>query len=570
MTRSLKFVLRLDMYPWKLPHGRSPSSSHGITRGGLGAVCLAVLLGGPAAAQERFPAWGEVFVGSELESYLRMLQTAGKVDPYPWSIQGFSVSEVERLIPKDSIHPWGGRYRLDSQGGKQPAFAWIRPRAHFRYNSAFPAGANDGPVWTGRGLTSAVQAGFALRYGPLSAVVAPVAFRAENREFELLDNRQPGPVRFAHGREMAYVDLPQRFGDGPYQRLDPGQSTVRLDLAGVAAGVSTANQQWGPGIEHPILLGNNAPGYPHLFFGTSRPVNLGLGTVHARLVWGELAQSDYSVVPADSARRFASGLVGVLGVRGVPGLEIGASRFFHVPWPDGQLTSDDFLKPIEALLKERLPDRDTVGADVKQNRDNQLASVFFRWAVPGVGFEIYGEYARDDHNWNTRDLILEPDHMSGYLLGFGKVWRREEQRWVRLRGEVLNTRPSHLLHVRNEVPFGLHGFTRQGHTHRGQLLGSPAIVGGGAALLAVDLYRPDGRWTFEWERAQRGDNRAFFERRVSDPRGLDVVHTLSAEGLVFRGPVELLAGVEANYNLNRNFSEDVLNWGVAVAAMYRP
>ena len=53
-----------------------------------------------------------------------------------------------------------------------------------------------------------------------------------------------------------------------YTRLDPGQSTIRLDFPAVTLGASTANQQWGPGSTHPLLLGNNAPGFTHLFLGT--------------------------------------------------------------------------------------------------------------------------------------------------------------------------------------------------------------------------------------------------------------------------------------------------------------
>ena len=34
-------------------------------------------------------------------------------------------------------------------------------------------------------------------------------------------------------------------------------------MRGFTAGVSTANQQWGPSADLPLLLGTNAAGFPH-------------------------------------------------------------------------------------------------------------------------------------------------------------------------------------------------------------------------------------------------------------------------------------------------------------------
>src|SRR5690606_15276481 len=109
-------------------------------------------------------------------------------------------------------------------------------------------------------------------------------------------------------------------------------------------------------------------------------------------------------------RRVMSGLVGVFLPRWTPGLEIGVARFFHTPWPAGGLALDHFLKPFEGILKSGL-DGDGMGGD-GSDRDNQLGSIFGRWAVPRTGFEVYGGFAREYHSYNLRDLFLEPDHNS--------------------------------------------------------------------------------------------------------------------------------------------------------------
>lgn len=508
--------------------------------------CILALASGPGAAQERGPLFvgNEVFAGSEFESYLRVMQVRGDVPLHPWSVRGFSVRELNRLAPDGAVHPWAERFAFaDTAAGVR--LRWIAPQAQAIYNSSFPYGGNDGAVWAGRGLTTAVRAGLALRAGPVSLTLAPVAFRAENRSFELRPNGGTGAMAFADPAFPGSIDLPQRFGNGAYTRIDPGQSALRVDLAGVTVGLSTANQYWGPAREHPLLLGNNAPGFPHVFVGTSTPLDVWLGHVHGRLTWGGLSHTEYARVPASGKRRRMAGLVGVFQPRGISGLELGAARFFHSPGSEGRPGADFLLKPFEGLLKEGL--KATQSVDGKSDADNQLASVFARWVAPRGGFEVYGEFAREDHSWNLRDLLVEPDHDSGYLLGIGKVWKASGTRWSVLRGEVLNTRITHLQKVRGQTPFYRHTAMTQGHTHRGQLLGSVAGYGGGASVLALDVYRPGGRWTARWNRELRG--RLIEEGQVVE-RG--AVHSLGAEVLFFRGALDLTASLDGLYGRDQH------------------
>ncbi|CAN5836438.1 hypothetical protein BH23GEM3_BH23GEM3_00770 [soil metagenome] len=502
----------------------------------------------------------EVFVNSEIENYLRLLQLTGAVAPYPWSIRSFSPGEADRLLPRDSVHPWAGRYALRAEESGSFRVALIRPGFETIYNSAFPYGANDGAVWAGRGLTTVAGVGAAARLGPVSLTLAPIAFRAQNAEFEIANNGLEERLIFADSWMPDRIDQPQRFGSEPYARLDPGQSTLRVDLPGVAIGLSTANQHWGPAADHPILLGNNAPGFLHGFVGTSAPLNLWIGHAHARAVWGRLHQSEYSPHEGHGSRRLMSGYVALFQPRGLTGLELGLARFFHEAWPQGGLRVNDLRKPFEAFLKERLasPGDPDFGDDM----DNQLASVFARWVLPQGGFEVYGEFGREDHNWDLRDFLLHPDHDSAYLLGFRKVWTLPRTALLALRGEVLNTQESHLKQVREQFPFYVHGFQRQGHTHQGQVLGSAVGYGGGGSLLATDYVHSGGRITASWRRELRHESGQYWwdrSRETLVPERLDVIHTLGAETLVFRGRWDITAGLSGAYNLNRDYGSDVFN-----------
>ncbi len=509
----------------------------------------------PAAAQEAVMAGrAEAVVGSEAEGYLRTLQVAGAVPLYPWSLRGFSPAELDRLAP-DSAHPWRARHPV--RPARRGVSAGLLPvSVRGSYSSAF-AGALPGPAWEGRGANAQARAGVMMRAGPLSLRLEPVAFWAQNRAFALMDNGQAGELAFGDGRLPRNIDLPQRFGEGAYARLDPGESTLGLTAAGISAGASTAAQQWGPGADHPLVMGGNAGGFAHLFAGTARPVNVGVGRVHGRLVWGRLEQSRHSPVADSMGSRFSTAVVAVFTPRGLPGLELGGSRIFQVRWPEDGLSARDFRRVFEGFIKSAV-DTTGTGAGGHSYPDNQIASVFARWVIPGAGLEAYGEFVREDHNWDLLDLALEPDHQSGYLLGFRKVWGRGP-RMAALRGELVNTQASHLATVRNQPRMYSHAGTRQGHTHRGQLLASPFGYGGGGHVLALDRFHPRGRWTVAWSRERVGTRWTYAETGEADPRGTDVMHTLALDALLFRGGFDVEAGVSGSAELNRHHLRDAYN-----------
>lgn len=542
------------------------ASAARLRRAALALPLLLVAV--PAAAQTAVPAedvgpvqtLGEVYPGGELEGYLRMLQVAGKSRAYPWSVRGFSPGDVDRLAPRDSLHPWAGRYTFGGGEPGEPQLHVHPVRTRAVFNSAFPYGGKDGAVWAGKGLTTAVEAGVTARWRWLSLTLAPVAFHAQNAEFALEGEGTAGLAPFVDARHPNQIDLPQRFGDGAYARIDPGQSTLRADVGPAAVGISTANQVWGPAFDYPIMQGTNAPGFVHGFLGTSRPLNLWIGRVHGRAFWGRLEESGFAPTAADSAVRFGTGLVVAFSPRGVPGLELGFSRFFHMPWPEGGPGGEEIFKPLETFFKVNLynviVDGDTIES-AESVVANQLAALFGRWTFPESGLELYGELASEDHRHNLRDWLLEPDHATTYSLGFRKVWMRDERRFWSLRGELLNGQASHLARTRRQDPFYIHAHTRQGHTSRGQLLGSPEAYGGAATTLAADYYHPAGRVTGFWKRAVRQEQGRFLSTGVVETP--DVMQSLGAEALLFRGRWELVGGLEGVYDFNRNFDSDVAN-----------
>ena len=202
------------------------------------------------------------------------------------------------------------------RGGAQPAhlcadgdgFAWaarlpsraaddrfsVRPvRLDSVWNLRYPSAGNDGLLWAGRGFSTLASAGVYARLGVLSAALAPEVAWQQNAWFETVPTGSTGDLAFRnpwYGRDF---DVPQRFGAGPFTRVSPGQSFVRVDAFGAAIGVSTENRWLGPGLRNALVLTNAGPGVPHLFLGTSEPVSIGIGKLEALALWGRLDRSRY-------------------------------------------------------------------------------------------------------------------------------------------------------------------------------------------------------------------------------------------------------------------------------------
>ena len=544
------------------------------------ACLLAVLTvtGAPASTHAQSSGGhGEVFVGSEFESYLRYLQTVGKSAPSVWSIRGLSPSQLDALAPSDTLHPWSRRYDFAKPAKTGFVLGFVRPTVGFIANTGYPFGSNDGAIWAGKGMTAWAQAGVTFRAGPFSGTFAPIAFRAANTDFELMDNGQIGDLKFADGQFPTEIDKPQRFGTGPYSRFDLGESTLRVDAAGIGAGISTASQWWGPTIEFPYILGNNAGGFPHVFLGTSKPASIGFGTVHGRLVYGQLLQSKYSPVSGrdyfesylrPGRVRFMAGAVGTMTIKGLRGLEFGGGRFFHAATDSNGFQLSDFKLPLQNLLKSRIrAEGDTVFGDDRSLLQNQLASIFFRWAPPTSGMEIYGEYGREDFSSDIRDFMLQPDHSATISLGFRKAWLKGT-RVNAVRAEIFNYSATASGRTRGEGLIYLHQPLQQGHTYRGQMLGANVGAGSGSAQhLAVERFTTGGKLKGFFTRATQGEISLRLPPYEDGPRlenPVDVQYSFGAELTRFVGPFDVSGRAVLTSEKNRHFLEDKGNLNLAL------
>lgn len=379
-----------------------------------------------------------------------------------------------------------------TRGTARGGFSLAPSRALLIWNSALPAGANDGALWAGRGLNASLTAGLAWRgtAGPLrvDAVLAPTVTHSENRPFFAFP--YPGADRssFASpwhlGRQSA--DLPLRFGEASFTTVDAGHSALTLTAGPVAVGVSAAPAWWGPAIRNTLILSSNAPGIPRAFVRTARPLAFALGTVDAELIAGTLTESRFFDRDAGDDYRSVSGLRVAFSPAREPGLTVGISRVVFGPAAGAGTAAGrafealTWWKPL-ASLADSLP-----GGASPQERD-QLTSLFARWVIPAVGTELYAEWARQELPRSIRELLESPQHTQGYTLGL--QWARRvaaRQGTVRVQAEATELRQNQVYPNRYPPDFYTGRATLHGWTQRGQLLGAGIGPGANSQWLAGD------------------------------------------------------------------------------------
>ncbi len=499
--------------------------------------------------------------GEELR-YLRNLSLVDSAASFDVTLQPISprVQARARAQAAAGTHPWQSRFRPAQQPVALTAASAVnlqllRPDASVTFLSDRPSALDDGVAWSGRGGTFVLQAGATAQWRWFRAQLAPVAFVAQNADFTLAPNSFSDARRFRDSRFPNSIDLPQRFGESAYSRLDLGDSFIDADIGALSVGISNARQHWGPAREYPLTLGTGSGGFLHFYVGSAEPVDVLVGQLNVRLMGAKLEQSPYSPIQSGEESRFLSGVLLGFRPRFAPALELGLTRLVNGPWPADGFGIAELLLPFEGLINDN---RDPIN----QNDNNGFAGAFVRFAPAGGGLEVYGELSREDFAGDLRQLYLEPDDLVHYTLGAARARRVGETLRV-FRVELVNGEVNHYERegrdLTRPIPPYTHSRTRQGLTNRGQLLGSFAAYGGAGASASWERISEQGRRSITLDRTLLLDWLPALGPTGGVPEG-EVTYRLRVEELRFRGDAEWAIAVAPQYTLNRNLERgaDVL------------
>jgi hypothetical protein len=351
------------------------------------------------------------------------------------------------------------------------------------FNSDLPTTQRDnGHAWEGGGSFVRLSGSATWTAGPVRARLAPVLWWSQNADVLLVPVSTSNP--FANPMRPSSIDLPQQFGTGSLGRLDPGESELVAEWRFFRAAATTAARRIGPGVDHALMLQGDGGGFPRIELGApDKGIATPIGRVFGTLASGRLAESSQSPSNRTSLRHgsfvearwrpFASGV-----------LELGGSRFYHRDWRGYRVK--DFLVPFGSFFF----DEQRFGGG---EADNQMANLFGRVVIPGAGIEVYAEYGKNDRSVDQRDLLLETDHNSAWLAGMQRSWLDAAGRLWSLNAVVAGARLPEFAPQRAQTTYYEHSRIRQGHTLRGQLLGTPLLQGTGGAEFRIDRYDATGR-----------------------------------------------------------------------------
>lgn len=446
--------------------------------------------------------------------------------------------------------PDGLLLRSPSSAGAGPARGarFLAPELLVVHSTALAVPMNDGALWTGRGTSALVRAGVDARWGPLRVVLLPEVTASQNRAFDVRPDTFPGRAAYAwpwsNGR--ANIDLPSRFGDRPWRLISPGQSSVTIEGRGVAAGVATENEWWGPGVRNALLLSNAAEGFPHAFARTRRPLRTRLGDVEARYLFGVLTPSIYSDSAVTRRWRSFSAVAATLRPRIAPGLTLGAARAVVAPLRTVGAAAGH---AVDAVVEWQAPPADTT----RRLRADQYTSLFARWAVPEARAEFYAEWAKQVTPRSLRELLLFPQDGRALTMGMQLLRPIDERRGrvLRTQLELSSVEQSIVLRDRPAPPPFYAGLAvPDGYTHRGQPLGASFGPGGSSQWLAVELLgRAAGGGLFLTR--TRWNNDALYDQPNPTFLRHDVSLTAGARG-TWRGPAADI-GAELHWTRRNNY-----------------
>lgn len=326
----------------------------------------------------------------------------------------------------------------------------------------------------------ALSAGLALHAGPLTIAIEPEMTWSSNRAFSTVPVQEEDLSPDAYPWVPGTIDWPQRMGGASIFALGVGQSFVGVRTGAGEIGLSNEAIHWGPLLRYPLLMGTTAGGFPHLYVAPPT-LSTPLGDFAAAVLWGRLLESDFFDQDPANDENLLSAVRVEWRAPDDGDLQIAGSIVYREP-TGGSISAADLLGLLGLPL---------LSGDQSEElfEEDGFAAVSACLGCLRSDLQAFASWGRGDFFGSLEDLITEPDHSQFWGVGFERSWSVGPRLW-KLRGEYATTAASDT-HQGPRGGFGetvyRHTRSRQGHTHRGQLLG--ASLGPGSVGVFVALAR---------------------------------------------------------------------------------
>ena len=448
---------------------------------------------------------------SHLTDYLRTSQLLGKfINDISFTLKPFNIGNNGLDIDSEVFDISEYAPTLISSLKSKVKIKILPFDYNIEYNSHHPYNRNNGSMIPNRGYQHVVSAGIYAEIGPLSIQLKPEHLFSENKDFDGFGEGENGHYPYIWAKRFRLwnnIDTPERFGNTNHNKTLLGQSSIKLNFKSISIGVSNENIWWGPSIRNSIMMSNHARGFKHITFNTTKPLKTKIGNFEWQVISGRLESSGY--LPAGSDRqyggtniyvpkinqqgrtddwRYLQGYSITYSPKWVPGLSLGFIRWVQMYaalvegkywWMEGSPT---WFPAFQNLFRKN---------DKYENYEaqtNQAAGVFLRWLWKDSKAEIYVDYNHNDSKQNIRDLLLDSDHSRAVTVGLQKVFKISTDNYLfSWEWTQMEQTASRLL--RNSGSWYEHGWTYDGYTNEGEVLGAGIGPGSNSHYFALSRIR---------------------------------------------------------------------------------
>jgi hypothetical protein len=407
-----------------------------------------------------------------------------------------------------------------------------------------------------KGVQQWISTGVYASFGPFSFQLQPEWIFVQNKNYDFGQSKAAG------------IEYTERFGQGGYNRLLLGQSSLRANWGAFSVGVSSENIWWGPGQYNSLLFSNNAFGFYHLTLNTRKPAKTFLGSFEGQILMGKLENFAAFEREGKEDWRYLNGITLSYQPKWIPGFYVGFSRVFQQYSSYNNQSLAYYFPIFEPFQKVNLIDPNT-GVFNSTEYDGRLQSQqltgFARIVIPKAKAEVYFEYGRRDHAVDWREFLLNPEHARAYIFGFKKLISLSKNNFFQISGEILQQQESINILTRygpaGNGSWSSHAII-QGFTHRGQMLGPGVGPGSNVQTLETSWVKGMKKIGIRWERLNRHQDE--YVRVFNDPsensRWVDYSARLLGDwqwkNLIVSPSVNLIYSLNPNWSLDSNSTSE--------------
>ena len=496
----------------------------------------------------------EMSFNSIIMDYERTMQLLGENEG---RILNYHTYSSDLYFDKIEYGPWRDAVIKDSIKETPPiSISVLSPEIWTSWNSTTAWGGSDGALWQGKGFNSILSGGFEINNPYFSIRLYPEIWGAQNLDIDIIDTASSS----GYGDYWTVFDNLQRYGDEFYYDFSWGQSDLRLYWDSFTIGFSTESIILGPGQVTNIILSNNAGGFPHFDMGTSEKINIAyLGDFEFRAIWGFLEESEF--FDEDSSNDY--GLISGTYLAWSPffwdNFTIGFNHQYYKPLSEWD--SWDLVRGIPFLDRSNLP------GDTK----DMMMSIPFNWIFPTVGFEFYGEWARNDNFGNFEDLYKSPEHTQAFTIGINQVIKQWGDKIIQLSLELSTIEQERTYEIRAAGPWYRHSWAgwTQGYTNNGQLLGASIGPGSNSQWGKLSWIKPEGQISIFMQRIAF-DKDYFYQIASFEDMYYFTEFNCGVENLLFFNKFDLYSALIYTFDYNYTYVDknDKYNLHIEIGAKY--